>query len=60
VALSDALLARFGLMTVHRTGLADGACVRVTPSLLNTPEEVDRLVPALRTLVAERARAAPR
>jgi selenocysteine lyase/cysteine desulfurase len=60
VALSDALLARFGLMTVHRTGLADGACVRVTPSLLNTPEEVDRLVPALRTLVAERARAALR
>jgi selenocysteine lyase/cysteine desulfurase len=42
-------------MTVHRSGLADGACVRVTPSLFTTPAEVDRLVPALRTLVPELA-----
>ena len=55
IAITDVLLERFGIMTVHRSGLADGACVRVTPSLFTTPAEVDRLVPALRTLVLELA-----
>jgi selenocysteine lyase/cysteine desulfurase len=55
IAITDALLDRFGIMTVHRAGLADGACVRVTPSLFTTPAEVDRLVPALKTLVGELA-----
>ena len=56
IAITDALLARFNIITVHRAGLAAGACVRVTPSLFTRPDEVDRLVPALRSLVAERAR----
>lgn len=55
IAITDALLNRFGIMTVHRIGLADGACVRVTPALATPPSDVDRLVPALRTLVAEMA-----
>ncbi len=55
IAITDVLLERFGIMTVYRAGLADGACVRVTPSLFTTPAEVDRLVPALRTLVGELA-----
>ncbi|KPF69814.1 hypothetical protein IP88_11540 [alpha proteobacterium AAP81b] len=55
IAITDALLNRFGIMTVHRVGLAAGACVRVTPSLFTTMAEVDRLVPALRTLVGELA-----
>ena len=55
IAITDALLDRFGIMTVHRAGLADGACVRVTPSLFTTPAEVDRIVPALRSLVRELA-----
>lgn len=55
VAITDDLLDRFGIMTVFRSGLADGACVRVTPSLFTSPAEVDRLVPALKTVVAERA-----
>ena len=54
-AITDDLLARFGIMTVYRAGLADGACIRVTPSVFTTLAEVDRLVPALKTLVAERA-----
>ncbi len=57
VAITDALLARFGIMTVQRTGLDAGACVRVTPSLFTRPADVDALVPALRTLVGEMARA---
>lgn len=56
VAITDALLARFGIMSVYRAGLADGACIRITPSLFTTPAEVDALVPALRTLVGELAR----
>ena len=55
IAITDDLLNRFGIMTVFRAGLTDGACVRVTPSLFTTPADVDRLVPALKTLVAERA-----
>ena len=54
-AITDDLLTRFGIMTVYRAGLADGACIRVTPSVFTTPAEVDRLVPALKTLVAARA-----
>ena len=57
IAITDALLDRFAIMSVHRPGLADGACVRITPSLFTTPAEVDRLVPALRTLTVELARA---
>ena len=57
IAITDALLDRFGIMSVHRAGLAAGACVRITPSLFTSPAEVDRLVPALRSLVGELARA---
>jgi selenocysteine lyase/cysteine desulfurase len=56
IAITDILLKRFNIMSVHRPGLADGACVRITPSLFTTPAEVDALVPALRTLVGELAR----
>lgn len=56
IAITDLLLNRFNIMSVHRAGLADGTCIRITPSLFTTPAEVDALVPALRTLVAELAR----
>ncbi len=56
VMVTDRLLERFRIMSVYRAGLADGACVRITPSLFTRPEEVDALVPALRTLVGELAR----
>ncbi len=56
IAITDMLLNRFNIMSVHRAGLADGTCIRITPSLFTTPAEVDALVPALRTLVGELAR----
>jgi selenocysteine lyase/cysteine desulfurase len=56
IAITDALLERFNIMSVHRSGLADGACVRITPSLFSTLAEVDALAPALRTLAGEMAR----
>jgi isopenicillin-N epimerase len=42
----------FGVFTVHRTGIAAGDCVRVTPSLYNTPDDARRLVEALEVLAA--------
>ena len=46
------LLEEWGIFTVVRTGLAAGACVRVTPSLATHLHEVDRLALALRKVAA--------
>ncbi|MEM9334422.1 MAG: aminotransferase class V-fold PLP-dependent enzyme [Pseudomonadota bacterium] len=46
-SLQQRLEKDFGVFTVIRTGLASGACVRVTPQVFNTPEELGRLVDAL-------------
>lgn len=55
IAITDALLERFNIMSVHRSGLGAGACVRITPSLFTTLAEVDALAPALRSLAGEMA-----
>lgn len=47
VALAARLLTEFGIFTVHRTGMASGACVRVTPALFNSMEDVRTLAAAL-------------
>ena len=52
IAITDQLLERFGIMTVYRAGLADGVCVRVTPSLFTTVDEVDRLAKALMAMAS--------
>ncbi|HEX5069860.1 MAG TPA: aminotransferase class V-fold PLP-dependent enzyme [Vicinamibacterales bacterium] len=51
-ALAAELLDRYGLFTFWRTGLAKGDCVRATPALYNTPEDVDRLAAALKAIAA--------
>ncbi len=51
-ALATTLLDEFGLFTFYRTGLAKGDCVRVTPTLYNSPADADRLARALRTIAA--------
>jgi selenocysteine lyase/cysteine desulfurase len=56
IAITDMLLNTHGIMTVHRAGLADGACVRVTPALFTRPADCDRLVVALKDLVPKIAR----
>lgn len=50
VALAKTLLDDFGIFTVHRTGVAKGACIRVTPAMFTTPGDVDALVKALRVI----------
>lgn len=56
IAITDRLLRDYGINTVHRVGLTDGACVRVTPALFTTAADCDRLVAALKDLVPRIAR----
>jgi isopenicillin-N epimerase len=49
-AVQKALLGRYHILTVARTGIAKGDAVRVTPALYNTEPDLDRLVTALREL----------
>ena len=46
--LSALLLQKHRVLTVARRGIAQGAAVRVTPTLYNTRQELDRFVTALR------------
>jgi selenocysteine lyase/cysteine desulfurase len=48
--LAQTLLDRFNIFTVYRTGLASGACVRVTPALFNSMDDADALASALQLL----------
>ena len=52
-ALAATLHDEFGIFTFQRTGLANGDCVRVTPTLYNTPADADKLAAAIR-LIASR------
>jgi selenocysteine lyase/cysteine desulfurase len=56
IAITDTLFNQYRIMTVHRSGLADGACVRVTPGLFTKATDCDRLVAALKDLVPKIAR----
>jgi selenocysteine lyase/cysteine desulfurase len=47
-AMARLLLDKYRILTVARRGIANGAAVRVTPTLYNTHAELDRLVSALR------------
>ncbi len=42
----------FGIFTVVRKGLASGGCVRITPQVFTTPDEIGQLVDAMRRLAA--------
>ncbi|HAE28298.1 MULTISPECIES: aminotransferase class V-fold PLP-dependent enzyme [Hyphomonas] len=52
-AIVKALVEKHGIFAVHRDGVHKGACVRVTPSLYNTPDQCFQLVRALQSLLAE-------
>ena len=49
-ALQQRLEQDFGLFTVVRKGLAGGYCVRVTPQVFTTPDDMAQLVDALKRL----------
>lgn len=52
-ALAAQLLDRYGIFTVHRDGIANGACIRVTPALHNSLADMDRLAEVVRQLAAQ-------
>jgi len=49
-ALQQRLETEFGIFTVARYGLASGACIRVTPQVFTTPQDMNRLTDALQQL----------
>ncbi len=49
-AIMRELAEKHGLFTVRRTGPSTGDCIRVTPALYNTPDDMARLAPALGAL----------
>jgi selenocysteine lyase/cysteine desulfurase len=51
-ALQQRLENHFGIFSVLRKGLASGGCVRITPQVFNSADEIGRLVDALRKLAA--------
>jgi len=51
-ALQQRLENDFGLFTVVRKGLGSGACVRITPQVFTTPDEIGQLVDAMKRLKA--------
>lgn len=51
-AIARTLLEEFGLFTFQRNGIAKGDCVRVTPTLYNTPADADKLASAIKTIAA--------
>ncbi|MFT4090171.1 MAG: aminotransferase class V-fold PLP-dependent enzyme [Asticcacaulis sp.] len=51
-AFAKRLLDEYGLFTVLRTGLGGGACIRLTPGFGSTPDDMTRLLGALKALSA--------
>jgi len=52
-AIVNALVEKHGIFTIHRSDVARGACVRVTPALYNNADQCIQLVRALRSLLAD-------
>lgn len=52
IALTKQLLDEHGIFTVHRDGIAGGACVRVTPALHNAMSDMERLASAIHQVSA--------
>jgi isopenicillin-N epimerase len=53
MAVARTLLERYGIFTVHREGVAKGACVRVSPALFNDEGQMDLLASALRSMATK-------
>ncbi len=49
-AIVEQLLADHNIFTTHRSGVAKGACVRVTPAIYNSADDIAKLTQALRKL----------
>lgn len=52
IADAEALLKRFKIFTVERSGVASGSCIRVTCAVFTSEAEVDQLTAALKAMSA--------
>ena len=50
-AIADYLLKKHGIFTVHRDGIAQGSCVRITPSYYNSLQDMQNVSKALKDVV---------
>ena len=50
VAVARELLERHKIFTVHRVGVAAGPCVRVTPGIFNSADDVEKLARAVEAM----------
>jgi len=51
-AVTKQLAEKFGVLTIRRTGPAAGDCIRVTPSVYTSADDMMKLVSALRSITA--------
>jgi selenocysteine lyase/cysteine desulfurase len=51
-AVTKRLAEKFGVLTVRRTGPTAGDCIRVTPSVYTSSDDLMKLVNALRSITA--------
>lgn len=51
-AVTKHLAERYGVLTVRRTGPTAGDCIRVTPSVYTSADDLMKLVNALRSITA--------
>jgi len=51
-AIAKRLLDEHRIFSVQRNGPARGACMRITPALFNSADDIDALVRALRSIGA--------
>lgn len=52
LAIARTLKDKYGILTVRRTGPAAGDCIRVTPSIYNSPQDLRKLANALRSIAS--------
>ena len=52
-AVTKQLAEKFGVLTIRRTGPAAGDCIRVTPSVYTSADDVMKLVSALRSMTKD-------
>jgi selenocysteine lyase/cysteine desulfurase len=55
-ALARQLLEKYRIFTVYRSGVMRGSCVRVTPGLFNSAEQMDALAAAIEDIASKPSR----
>ncbi|GHF23605.1 hypothetical protein GCM10017044_17710 [Kordiimonas sediminis] len=49
-ALAEKLIMDHNIFTVHRVGLNSGSCIRVTPNVYNSTDDIDAFIHAIKAI----------